>query len=172
MAFVTSLLWQWSDGQTQAAPAATTPDVGHAGRPRRRKEYVVIDDVVFEVANDREAVELIRRAHELAREAAAAKAQAALEAQQAKEARRPRKRAKPAPLPSVELPKIDVSAGLAEQLQAQLADTRDAIADIYRQALIRAVEARAQEERDVIAVLEAVDKAESELLALYLKELD
>ncbi len=142
---------------------------GHGGRGPRigRREYVVIDDEVFEVANREEAEALIARAIDLARATADQKAKEAAEAQRRKLVKKPvRGKAK------IATPKISVSedlgAILAEKARAAQAELRA----IYEKALDDQVRALIeQDERDVEDALAAAEEADIKMLNSILENL-
>lgn len=143
------------------APAVTTPAVGHVGKPRRKREYVEIDGQYFEVKDQKQAIEILTKLHEAAKETAAAAAKEAV-------AKAVAKKVKPEVVaPRMAVVKPDYSKAFVQELQAKVDATNAQIAEIYKQAV--AAEMKAAEEAHRLAVIEQSEL--EELMGLMAKGL-
>jgi hypothetical protein len=115
-----------------AAPAATP--VGH-GKPSRRRHYVEIDGQYFEVRDHAQAVQILTKLHEAAKETAAEAAKAAVVKAKAS----PKAVAPEVVVPRMAVVKPDYTKEFVQQLQAQVDATNAQIAETYKAALAAAV---------------------------------
>lgn len=153
----------------QTIPPGRTRHRSQVGHGRgRRKDYIVVDDQVFEVADEQDAIDLLRRLKALAQEKAAEKAQAAI----AKPIRPRRNRKVAAPVPQVPAPQVVLSPGLVS-LEAELQQAIAAIRDIYAAAVQEQLAAKMGDpEADTLAAVQAVmDDYEADVVRAYIKEL-
>src|SRR6185295_5915506 len=169
--------FQFDAFQIDGSAPATGPDVGGVGHGKgrgdgkgtkpRRKVYVKIDDELFEVASEADALQLIQMAHAAAQEAAQKAAEKAVK--RAAKATKPAQKARALRMPSPQVEVVDpgYSDDFTHLLRAQVDAVRAQITQIYANALVAAqiAAARDEAESEEVGEILRLDAAEGELLA-------
>lgn len=149
-----------SSNDSAIYPIYATFDLVSGGNKvgKQRRHFVEIDGETFQVADERQARDILEQAKEIADQTAERKARAAIA------------KAAPTEEPEPEVPQIEVAPGLEQSLAKVVQDTRDHLDRAYREAMQKQLQQRAREqEAEEGGVIKAVTDYELSIIKQFRK---